>query len=391
MKTFNNLAKFMFITLFITACSTHHELDMRVDEDNYKSAQVAPVTNKAAEPYRFWGDEQPAFLFDSATNTTPLVSAADSLNILVLSGGGANGAFGTGVINALYDTNQFPEYSIVTGISAGSMIAPFAFVGGDQIHRLKEAMLGINDKEVLGSRNFLNALIKDAFTNGDKLFETVEHLYNAEMIEQIAQEHNKGRRLFIGTTHFDSGELVIWNVGAIAASDLANKNRLIHQILAASSSIPEVFPPQFIQVEVDGEVKEELHVDGGMNTQMFASTGNFNYNLVNNALGKQQKPTIHIIRNGVLKATYKPLRDKGVDLIGRSLETLLVQQTRGDLYRMLYSSEINQYDLSFTYIEHEFDGEKATKQMFDQQYMQALYKYGYDKVINNSVWQKTVP
>lgn len=381
----------MFITLFITACSTHHELDLRVDEDNYKSAQVAPITNKADEPYRFWGDEQPAFLFDAATNTTPLVSAGERLNILVLSGGGANGAYGTGVINALYDTNQLPEYSIVTGISAGSMIAPFAFVGGEHIPRLKEAMLGINDKAILGSKNFLNTLIKDAFTNGNNLFELVEQLYNAEMIEQIGQQHNNGRRLFIGTTQFDSGELVVWNVGAIAASDLPNKNHLIHQILAASSSIPGVFPPQFIQVEVNGEVKEELHVDGGMNTQMFVDPGNFNYSLVNKALGKQQKPNIHVIRNGVLKIPYAPLKDKGTELLGRSLKTMLVQQTRGDLYRMLYFSELNQYDLSFTYIDHEFDAQKATKQMFDQQYMQALYQNGYDKVLSKTLWQKTMP
>ncbi|WP_076539495.1 patatin-like phospholipase family protein [Shewanella sp. UCD-KL21] len=390
MDTSKNLVKLIFIFFFITACSSTHQLEQRVDAGNYKEALVADQTN-IAEPYRFWADEQPAFLYNAANNTTPLASSSEKLNILVLSGGGAKGAYGTGVINGLYDSNQLPQYTIVTGISAGSLMAPFAFIGGDEIPRLKQVMLGLNDKSILGKRNFLNALFKDAFTDGSSLFESIAESFPAEMIDNIAIEHQKGRRLFIGTTQFDSGELMIWNIGQIAVSDLPNKYHLIHQILAASSSIPGVFPPQFINVEIDGNPLEELHVDGGMNSQMFVDPGNFDYGLVNKALGYQQPPNIHVIRNGVLKSSYISLQDKGLDLLARSLKVMTIQQARGDLYRMLYYSEVNNYDISFTYIDEKLDAEPATKKMFDQQYMDALYQNGYDKAINNSVWQNQVP
>ncbi|PMG43347.1 patatin-like phospholipase family protein [Shewanella sp. 10N.286.52.B9] len=391
MNTPKNLIKLIFFALFITACSSNHQLEQRVDANNYKDALVAADQTEIAEPYRFWADEQPAFLYDATTNTTPLASASEKLNILVLSGGGAKGAYGTGVINGLYDSNQLPQYTIVTGISAGSLIAPFAFIGGDEIHRLKQVMLGLNDKAILGKRNFLNALFKDAFTDGSSLYELVEQFYPATMIDKIATEHQKGRRLFIGTTQFDSGELMIWNIGQIAASNLPNKYDLVHQILAASSSIPGVFPPQFINVEIDGKPLEELHVDGGMNSQMFVDPGNFDYGLVNQALGYQQPTNIHVIRNGVLKSPYISLHDKGLELLNRSLKSMTVQQARGDLYRMLYYSEVNNYDLSFTYIDDKFDAEPATKKMFDQQYMEALYQNGYDKAVNNNLWQNQVP
>ncbi|WP_144213044.1 patatin-like phospholipase family protein [Shewanella donghaensis] len=393
MKMLKSLPRVMILMLFITACSTHHPLELRVDANNYKQAKIGKTTTgiKSAEPYRFWGSEAPGFLYDPITNSTPLKTSDEQLNILVLSGGGANGAYGAGIINGLYDNNKLPDYSIITGISAGSLIAPFTFLGGEQIANLKDTMLSINDDMLLGKENFLNTLIKDAFTDGESLYGLIESTYTKEIIDQIALEHQKGRRLFIGTTQFDSGELMVWNIGRIAESDIENKYSLIHQILTASASIPGVFPPQFIRVNVNGEILEELHVDGGMNSQMFFDPGNFNYSLVNDALAKKRPPQIHIIRNGMLKSAYEELEDKGLPLLTRSLNSLTVQQARGDLFRMLYSSEINHYNLSFTYIDDKFNAPKSTDQMFDPAFMQALYNSAYDKATSDKLWQKTLP
>lgn len=382
----------ILLLMLIAGCSTTHTLDLRVPEQGYEQATVGgEAKSPNAEPLRFWAGEPSTFLYSDLTKSTPLTVQGDALNILVLSGGGAKGAFGAGVVNGLYDHDQLEQYTIVTGVSAGALIAPFAFLGGDEVPRLKQVMLGINDKEIMGKRNFLNTLFKDAFTNGDNMLEFIASVYTPEMIADIAKQHNAGRRLFIGTTQFDSGRLSIWNIGAIANSNIDNKAGFIHQILAASASIPGVFPPQFIKVDYQGEAYEELHVDGGLSAQMFFEPVTTDYGKLSKALGLTQQPYIHVLRNGMLTMPYEVIPDKGMALLTRSLKSLTVLQSRGDLYKMLYDSQLQQIDLSFTYVDNEFDAPVETKAMFDFEYMQALYNYGYDKAVKGQVWSKKLP
>ncbi|MEZ9147389.1 patatin-like phospholipase family protein, partial [Vibrio sp. 10N.286.52.C3] len=246
------------LSLLVVACSSPHTLDVRVQKDNYKEVVVEEAIS-VKEPLRMWASENPDFLYSPIDQTTPIKVSGEQLNILALSGGGANGAFGAGILIGLEESGQLKDYSIVTGISAGALIAPFVFIGGDAFPKMKEVMLNINDKSVLGKKNFLNTVFKDAFTDGKNLNQFIAQAFPEPMIEQIAARHRNGKRLFIGSTHFDSGELVIWNVGAIANSDMPDKSELIYKVLAASASIPGVFPPQFINVKYEGKSYEELH------------------------------------------------------------------------------------------------------------------------------------
>jgi predicted acylesterase/phospholipase RssA len=50
---------------------------------------------------------------------------------LALSGGGPDGAFGAGVLRAWTESGTRPEFDIVSGISTGAIIAPFAYLGFD--------------------------------------------------------------------------------------------------------------------------------------------------------------------------------------------------------------------------------------------------------------------
>lgn len=391
MKNYTGKATIVLISLFLVACSSSHSLDIRVSKDNYKDVTLVSEPIAEQEPLRFWGNEQPEFLYSEHDNSTPLTAEGDRLNILALSGGGANGAYGAGAIIGLSDSGQLPDYTVITGISAGALIAPFVFAGEDELENLKTVMLGISDKEVLGKKNFLNTLFKDAFTNGNHMFEFIENAYPDEMIVKIAQRHQAGKRLFIGTTHFDSGELMVWNVGAIAGSDMPDKTRLIHQILAASASIPGVFPPQFIQVEHENQQLEELHVDGGLAAQVFFNPSNFDYNKISQALGLTERPRVDVIRNGSLSTPYTPLKDKGMPLLTKSVSSLTVLQAKGDIYRIKYLCEVNDFDFGMTYLEQSYRPAKATKDMFDKTYMEAIYRYGYGKATRNQLWTNDIP
>ena len=378
----------IIVGLFLTACSSTHTLEKRVTKENYRAVSIENQQEKQAEPFRIWPDESVDFLLSKEDGSTPLKVKGDRLNILALSGGGANGAYGAGIINGLHDSGQLNEYTVVTGISAGALMAPFVFIGGDEISHLKAVTLGMDDSMVLGSGNIINALIKDAFSDGDDMFGFIEKIYTEQIIEKMAAQHRAGRRLFIGTSHFDSDELVVWNIGAIAQSDFPDKMHLIHQVLTASASIPGVFPPQFIDVNYQGETFEELHVDGGMSAQVFFKPGHLDYSKINVALGLTTTPRVDVIRNGVFTTRYYSTQDKGVELLKRSVDSMVVQQSLGDLYRMLYFSEVEHIDLFFTQIEEDFQGEKATQDMFDLHYMNALYEYGYAKAIRGNLWKE---
>lgn len=378
------------LSFLVVACSSPHTLDVRVNKDNYKDVIVEDASS-VEEPLRIWASEAPDFLYSADDQTTPITVSGDQLNILALSGGGANGAFGAGILIGLEESGQLKDYSIVTGISAGALMAPFVFIGGDAFSKMKEVMLNINDKSVLGKKNFLNTVFKDAFTDGEHLYQFIAEAFPEPMIEQIATQHRSGKRLFIGTTHFDSGELIIWNVGAIANSDMPNKSELIYKVLAASASIPGVFPPQFINVEHEGVIFEELHVDGGLATQVFFNPSNFDYQQISDSLGLETSPQLDIIRNGSLKAPYHSLRDKGLDLVAKSVSSLTLAQTRGDLYRMKYICEINNIDMQFTYMEQDFSYAKRTKDMFDEHYLLTIYKYGYHKATRGKPWVTELP
>lgn len=377
------------LSLLIVACSSPHKLDVRVSQSNYKDVEIASSTPN--EPLRMWANEAPDFLYSAHNQTTPIKVEGEQLNILALSGGGVNGAYGAGVLMGLQEKGELKDYAIITGVSAGALIAPFVFIGGDAMPKMKEVMLNINDKNILGKKNFLNTLFKDAFTDGENLYDFIADAYPEPMIEAMAQQHRNGKRLFIGSTHFDSGELVIWNIGAIANSDLADKSELIYKVLAASASIPGVFPPQFIDVEHDGETLEELHVDGGLAAQVFFNPSNFNYQQISDALGLEKAPQLDVIRNGALKAPYRPLKDKGLDLVSKSVSSLTLAQTRGDLYRMKYISEINDIEMQFTYIDQDFRYAKVTKDMFDHRYLLTIYEYGFKKATQGQLWVTELP
>ncbi|EIA1625424.1 patatin-like phospholipase family protein [Vibrio parahaemolyticus] len=372
------------LSLLIAACNSSHTLDVRVSENNYKAVMLAGVSTE--EPLRFWASEKPNFLYSEKDNSTPLAVASEEFNMLALSGGGVNGAYGAGVLMGLAQTGQLKDYSVVTGISAGALIAPFVFVGGDALPKMKSVMLNLDDAAVLGKKKILNTVIKDAFTDGENFYDLIEDAYPNSMIEQIAEQHRNGKRLFIGTTHFDSGELMIWNVGAIANSELPTKVSLIHQVLAASSSIPGLFPPQFINVEYEGQRYEELHVDGGLAAQVFFNPSNFNYQFVAQALGVKRKPQLDVIRNGLLKAPYKSVHDEGIALLSKSVSSLTLAQARGDLYRMKYISEANNIDMKVTYIDKDFSNAKQSKDMFDKNYLLTIYDYGYKKASEGQLW-----
>ena len=75
--------------------------------------------------------------------------------------------------------------------------------------------------------------------------------FNEALLKRVAAAHAKGRRLYIGTTNIDTGQLIVWDMGAIASSSRSDKYQRFSDIIYASSAMPIFLPPQYISVDVE--------------------------------------------------------------------------------------------------------------------------------------------
>src|ERR1700689_3990408 len=196
--------------------------------------------------------------------------AADggAVNVLVLSGGGAGGAFGAGALVGLSRRGTRPDFQIVTGVSAGALIAPLAFLGQEWDLQLAEAFSGAPTQHLMHAR-WLGALFGDSVYQGEPLAQLVDRYVTDDLLRAVARESQRGRLLVVATTDLDSEQTVFWNLGLIAEQGGAKAKRLFRDGRMASASIPGVFPPVMIRVQQGGKTYEEMHVDGSAMASLF--------------------------------------------------------------------------------------------------------------------------
>jgi predicted patatin/cPLA2 family phospholipase len=189
---------------------------------------------------------------------------------IAFSSGGADGAFGAGLLNGLTESGKRPDYAVVTGVSTGALIAPFVFAG-PKYDPMLQAYTKITAADVFEIGN-----TGESFLDSWPLKDLIAKEITPELLADIAAAHKAGRRLFIVSTDIDAERSVVWNMGAIAvhAADQSGGDaalKLFRNILLASSAIPGGFPPVLIDVEADGKQFQEMHVDGGVGGQFFVA------------------------------------------------------------------------------------------------------------------------
>src|SRR5262249_19340409 len=145
---------------------------------------------------------------------------------LILSSGGSSGAYGAGVLCGLSETGKRPEFSVVTGVSIGAVMAPYAFLGQKYDDKLRDSFLNITSADV-SENSPRPASLVDTGPLKDSLAKRV----TPELLADIAAEHQKGRRLFVVTADLDSERPVIWNMGAIAVRGGDAALKLFREVL----------------------------------------------------------------------------------------------------------------------------------------------------------------
>lgn len=375
------------LTPIVTSCASLERLEAVPLAD---TARASPL---GIENARFFPVKQHAELFAEFEQAiqrqrhtlgigpdAPLPTA----HVLAISGGGDNGAFASGLLVGWTAAGDRPEFSVVTGVSTGALLAQFAFLGPAYDLQLRDVYTTIDAANIFSPRWLIDGFFNDAMSDTTPLAELISGYVDAPMMAAISREYGKGRLLLIGTTDLDAQRAVIWNIGAIAASGHPDALKLVRQILRASSAIPGMFQPVLIDVELDGKSYQELHVDGGAIQQMFLYPPSIDVR----TLGPRKRRA-YLIRNAREDPGWQYVERRTMSVAGQAISAMIHSSGSNDLMRIYFVTQRDGIDYNLAYIGGDFPATAA--QEFDRAYMNALFNYAYQKARHGYSWEKIPP
>jgi len=313
---------------------------------------------------------------------------------LALSGGGANGAFGAGFLNGWSSTGGRPTFKVVTGVSTGALMAPFAFLGQPGDAALHEFYTTTASRDIFALGEFLDIFSRVLFGEGiadtSPLVSLLERHVDETVLQQVALAHNSGRRLYIGTVDLDSQRFIIWNMGLIATSGQPDALQLFRNVMLASASIPIAFAPVFFDVEVGGKQYDEMHVDGAVAANVFYNGGLFSSRELRINAGRETAiEDIYVIHNGQLTPNVATTSRTLTGIAWRSFQAAGMSATVGALTRIYAQSKREGSEYHWTNIAN--DVTLTSNETFDPVAMQRLYDIGYQAALAGPVWNRDPP
>lgn len=307
--------------------------------------------------------------------------------MLALSGGGDGGAYGAGFLNGWTQSGKRPEFAIVTGVSTGALLAPFAFLGSRYDDRLTQAFTSIGPRDIYNARFALVIPFSLSAAGTKPLAKRIGLYFSDAIIDDIAREHRKGRRLFVGTANLDAQRSVVWNMGAIAASGSPERYRLFRRVILASCAIPAVFPPVLIETRSGTQRLREVHVDGSTTGALLAIPPAASPTSLGRASGR---PTdLYVIVDSQLGGDFQLTKGGILAIAQRALSLATSSATREQVVTAFLWSRRNGAAFHLSYIDTDFDfGAPHTN--FDTAYMRRLYAYGAGRGMAGA-WLTTPP
>ena len=308
---------------------------------------------------RAWGDSN-----DDFKRVLPSVNGP----WLALSGGGADGAFGAGLLSGWSASGKRPEFAVVTGASIGALISPYAFLGSGRDEELRK-----NFTEITAADVFEDKATPESLFDTWPLKRLIEKRVTMEMLAEIAAEHRKGRRLLVVTTNLDAGRRVVWNMGAIAERSDERALKLFRDILLASSSIPGFFQPVAIEVEANGKKFQELHLDGTITAPFFIAPES----TFSTAGARLPTSQIYVIVNSRLASDFGMPERNVKSILARTIGVALTTELRAELLLTTAVAQRLGVGLDAAYVPETF--QQINRSLFDREYMEALYNLGAER------------
>ncbi len=307
-------------------------------------------------------------------------SAGDDgvINILALSGGGAYGSYGVGILNGWSERGTRPEFDIVTGVSTGALMSVFAFLGPHYDARLRDFYTNTKKEDIFTSRG-IRGLFGDSLYDNAPLKKQIEKYVTKELLQQIAVEHARGRRLYIATTNLDAGALVIWDMGKIASGGRTNPIQHFQKILRASAAVPGFFPPVYIKPQRGVQLRQ-AHVDGGVKSPLLVSDFLFN--------GKAKERNLYVIANDSIaqRDAFKAVDGSLSSIARKTIATLTKELLIQNVYRGYIRAKNSGTRFYLTSVPKSL-GLNTQSLNFDPKLLRALYAAGRKQALSASPWR----
>src|ERR1700731_4039950 len=349
----------------------------------YTASDAASSRVLDANELRRYADE-PASIFRKETHVSV---RAGALSYLALSGGGADGAYGAGVLNGWTAAGTRPQFTVVSGVSTGGLIAPFAFIGPAYDGTLREVYTSGIAESLLDAPSILNALFGSGLFGNSRLRELVARYVDQNMLAAIAEEHAKGRDLLIVTTDLDTQRTAVWDMGRIAEIRTPQALSLFRDVVAASASIPVFFPPIMIDAEANGNHFQEMHADGGVTAPVLTLPEAFI--LRNGAIARGLRMNIYILVNDKVERDFRLVPNSTIEIAARTSASVTKTQIRSVFFETYHAPRRNNFGFNLTYIARDFPSPGSSG--FETGYMRSLYQYGFDKAKTGDFWAKAPP
>lgn len=364
----------------------------------------APLQNRAIisglPGVRTWGDEVPADLAAALRGhmghgglSAPAIARASFsqpvVEVLALSGGGTDGAFGAGLLVGWTARGDRPQFEIVTGVSAGAIIAPFAYLGPRYDKVLTQIWTEVSVRDLFIVQGIGGILGGIAAVDTAPLAAAIAKYVTPRLMREIAAQHDKGRLLLVGTTNLDAQRPVVWNLGAIAASGHPDALELLRKVIRASCAIPGLFPPVSIEVEADGKVYEEMHVDGGVTRDVFVAPFPVAYSAFDRFYARPPLRKLYIVNNGKITPEPKVIEAQTLPIAARAIYTLLKSQHQGEISLIHRRALDSGADFNMASVPDTFQSGDAA--FGDPAYEKALYEVGYKFGSEGRHWAKHPP
>lgn len=341
-------------------------------------------TNNLIEP--FGQSTVPASL--TSLQNQPVQTISAKRHVLCLSGGGAYGAYSVGIICGWTSRGDRPCFDVVTGISTGALIAPYAFLGSSFDDQIRELYTTVDNRDIYRLRP-VTGVFSEAFASIRPLACKLDQAITPPTLAAIAREHSKGRRLYIGTTEMEGHRFVVWDVGAIACRGRAEDVDLVKRILLASTSIPGIFPPVRIPVTVNGQAFTEMHVDGSVSQSVFFLPPTVKSHSQEGNAG-QPSTMVFVVVAGKLYADPDSVQPRAVTIARENLEGFGYAHSRGDVYRIWSVCSNHGFGFQLTSIPTSFPAPTSMTQ-FDREEMTKMYQEGVRQIMSGAAWRSTPP
>ena len=308
-------------------------------------------------------------------------------HVLALSGGGVYGAYSAGFLAGWTCSGNRPEFDVVTGVSTGALIAPFTFLGPAYDSRAAHLYTRVQAADVFRIRAWVAIPFKDAVASSAPLRELIESQITPELMTQIAAEHRKGRRLYVGTTNLDTRRLVVWDLGAIACRPCPEGCSLFRDVLLASCAVPGMLPPVKFELEVDGKRVTELHVDGGA---VFAAAAAGAAEDAGKPGLTAEGSNLYVVVAGKLYADAAPVRRRVLPVMSAATGSLLYAHCRAECANLYGLAQAAGMRYHLTALRDGFDTVDSSV-TFDPDEMTKLFAEGLRQGSAGPEWQSGPP